>query len=216
MSKSVQDRVAEAATKLVSQGRKVSLDAVRGEIGGGSLRDISPALRQWREHQQAAEAAVSLIPAEMTAVVERAAGLIWTEAERRAGEQVAAIRAKAAEHVAELESERDDALNDIARLEGQLSESGKLLDAVRTELSAANARAERAEAVVETGKAEKARLAAEVEQAGKSVEKAREGERLAREEAAELRGQIKALSEQLARAEKALDSERGGKPSKGN
>jgi chromosome segregation ATPase len=216
MSKTVQDRVAEAATKLVAQGRKVSLDAVRGEIGGGSLRDISPALRQWREQQQAAEAAVSLIPAEMTAVVERAAGLIWTEAERRAGEQVAAIRAKAAEHVAEVESERDDALNDIARLEGQLSESAKTLEATRADLSVANARAERAEALVDSGKTEASRLQAEIALSGKSVEKARENERLAREEAAELRGQVKALGEQLARAEKALEQERNNKSGRGN
>lgn len=210
MSKSVQDRVAEAATKLISQGRKVSLDAIRGEIGGGSLRDISPALRQWREQQQAAEAAVSLIPAEMTAVVERAAGLIWTEAERRAGEQVAAIRAKASEHIAELETERDDALNDIARLEGQLTDAGKQLDLVRTELATATARAERAEAVVESGKSEKARLVSEIELANQSAEKAREKERAARDESAELRGQVKALKEQLDRVEK----ERSAKPGK--
>lgn len=77
MSKSLQDRVSEAADRLLTQGRKPTLDAVRLEVGGGSLREISPALRVWREKQSAVEAAASAIPAELVNVVERAAGLIW-------------------------------------------------------------------------------------------------------------------------------------------
>lgn len=210
MTKSLQDRVHEAADRLIAQGRKVTTESVRLEIGGGSLRDISPAIRTWREKQQAAETATSLIPAEMVAVIERAAGLIWGEAEKRAGEQVAAIRAKAAENIAEIESERDEALNDIARLEAALAEAKQDADRLRGEVASISARAERAEAQVEASKAAEARLLAEIAQASAAAEKARESESVARDQASEYRGRITALEQQLERLEKVRD-ERPGK-----
>lgn len=205
MTKSLQDRVDEAAERLIAQGRKVTTESVRLEIGGGSLRDISPAIRAWREKQQAAETATSMIPAEMVSVIERASALIWGEAEKRAGEQVSAIRAKSAEHIAEVESERDEALNDIARLEAALAESKQESDALRAELAKTSARAERAEAQVQANQAAEARLVAEVAQANAAADKARDSERVARDQAAEFRGRIAALEQQLERLEKARD-----------
>jgi len=195
---------------LAIQSRKITTESVRLEIGGGSLRDISPAIRAWKERQQAAETPTALIPAEMVAVVERAAGMIWGEAEKRASEQVQAIRARAAENIAEIEGERDEALNDIGRLESALAESRREGDRLRDELSKASARAERAETQVQAVQATEARLIAEVAQGKADADKARDGERAAREDAAEHRGRIAALEHQLERLEK-TKAEKPGK-----
>lgn len=211
MSKNLQERVSEAADRLTTQGRKVTTESVRLEIGGGSLRDISPAIRAWKERHQAAETATALIPAEMVAVIERAAGMIWGEAEKRASEQVQAIRARAAENIAEIEGERDEALNDIARLESALAESKQEGDRLRDELSKTSARAERAETQVQAAQVAEAKLLAEVTQTKAEASKARDGEREARDQAAECRGRIAALEQQLERLEKAKEEKSGRK-----
>lgn len=204
MSKSIYDRVAEAAESLVARGLKPTMAAVRDELGGGSLRDISPALRKWRDKAEQSSSETTPIPPELMAVLQRSSQALWSAAESRANELLSAFRAKSDVKVASLEAERDEALLENGRIETQLNESKSTITKLQAEIAAANARVDRAEGRVEAIERERSRLESVIEAANQNRQQARDHEQQARDEAAELRGQCKILSDQVARLEKRL------------
>lgn len=201
MAKTIDERVAEAAEKLVASGRKLTLDAVREALGSGSFRDIAPALRKWKDSSEQAGAEASPIPPELMAMLERTGNALWSAAEARANERVNDYRVKSDAKVEAIEEERDEALSENGRLEAQLAESRAVTARVQLEISAATAKAERAEGRVEALEAERLRLEEAVRNANRAEHEARDREQQARDEAAELRGQCRALSEQVSRLE---------------
>lgn len=64
------DAIHEAAERLAGEGKQVTIEAVRDEIGGGNLGEIGRALAQWRaDRLEAAPAPDDTIPAPVAAAL---------------------------------------------------------------------------------------------------------------------------------------------------
>lgn len=102
-----EERVAAAAAALEGAGRRVTAQAICQAVGG-SMRDICPALRKWREAKASTEAAASVMPEDVLAAFRKAESLVWSTLEARAAERTAVIEADCRSRVAAAESERDE------------------------------------------------------------------------------------------------------------
>lgn len=139
MSDQVWDlKVSKAAESLSATGARVTAETVRRAIGHGSLRDICPALRRWREGRGSENDVSDAVPAELAKAFQAASATAWSVAERMANERIRAVEAVCVRRTSEAEYERDDALVSIARLEEQL-------DQMRQDLGVARAAATQAE-----------------------------------------------------------------------
>lgn len=77
------ERVFETADKLAAKGEKPTLDRIRAELGGGSFKDISPAMQEWRAKTSAQQAAAPIKEEAPEALSERFRALLdesWTQA----------------------------------------------------------------------------------------------------------------------------------------
>lgn len=131
-------KVSKAADSLTAAGARVTAETVRRAVGHGSLRDICPALRRWREGRAPGDDVVDAVPIEVAKAFQAASATAWSTAERMASERIRAVEAVCFRRTSEAEYERDDALVSIARLEDQL-------DQMRQDLSVARAAATKAE-----------------------------------------------------------------------
>lgn len=189
----LEQRIAAAAEKLTVEGMKVTSESVRQEIGGGSLRDICPALRKWKEMQVATESATWAIPEEVTAAFRKAESTAWMIAEKRAHERVYAIELACARRIEMAEIERDEALVEISRMEAQRDTVWKELTAARDAV---------AQTASELGRAQAERDAAlsKIESMSEALAAEKGAAASAISIAAELRGRIAAMSDALAGA----------------
>ncbi|NDV50547.1 DNA-binding protein [Salipiger sp. PrR003] len=130
--------VFSAADALVARGETVSVTAVRKEIGGGtpkgSPNTVCPLLRAWREAQVQIEA----IPPEIEQAALQAIGSIWHVARTTAQRQYEGERIKWSEDLEVTTKDRDDAFNEIDRLETQISELRAALEKAQPGQSADN------------------------------------------------------------------------------
>lgn len=184
-----------AADKIAERGERPTLAAVRAALGGGSFTTISEALKVWREEQEAEHALVHVdLPDSVADRMEAATASLWQaaveEAERRltaerdalaeAREAAAAEVAEAKEAVTTLEREADAAAQQIERLTAALAD--------------AEARAKKAEAGERETAARLESATREITTANDRASKAQDKAEAALIEAAELRGQLTALS----------------------
>jgi len=142
MSKCDWDQVvSHTAATMISAGTKVTAEAVRRQIGHGSLRDICPALRRWRDTRPQSGNVVEALPPEVAKAFQAAGASAWALAERMATERIRAIESVCGRRASEAEDERDDALMSLTRLEEQL-------DLMRDDLCVARASAMQATAAL--------------------------------------------------------------------
>lgn len=190
---SMETRVHAAADAIRSEGRKVTAEAVRQAIGGGSLRDICPALRRWRELTESPSEASTATPPEVARIFREAEAKIWSMAETRIAERVAAAEAAGTNKVAAAEAERDEALEDNERLERRLASLERELIASRD--------AERQASLLQA-RAEGERLAAQAqaESLARLIEAERNKTSDALRLAAELQGRFDSMAELLSNA----------------
>ena len=121
-----EQRIIEAASRLQADGKKPTMEAIRQEIGGGSFATISPALRKWRESQQQEQLkAVALeMPKDVNAIFEKFTNSLWREFESLITEKIANKQPEdEKQKINAIQSERDEALTEIERLESVLNES---------------------------------------------------------------------------------------------
>ncbi len=121
-----EQRIVEAASRLQADGKKPTMEAIRQEIGGGSFATISPALRKWRESQQQEQLkAVALeMPKDVNAIFEKFTNSLWREFESLITEKIANKQPEdEKQKINAIQSERDEALTEIERLESVLNES---------------------------------------------------------------------------------------------
>ncbi len=121
-----EQRIIEAASRLQADGKKPTMEAIRQEIGGGSFATISPALRKWRESQQQEQLkAVALeMPKDVNAIFEKFTNSLWREFESLITEKTANKQPEdEKQKINAIQSERDEALTEIERLESVLNES---------------------------------------------------------------------------------------------
>ena len=133
----------EAAAALLARSEKVTADAVRRELGGGSMRDILPLLRTWRSQKAATPAELPAVPARVAEAAQRFTAELWAAAQTQSMEVVNSERAACAARCGEAEAERDEALTALGRAEEDADALRAELRAVRDQL----AQAQKAEAV---------------------------------------------------------------------
>lgn len=196
-------RVAGAAAQLTAEGRKVTADAVRARIGFGSLREICPALRTWRELHRKAEGIEATIPPEVLSAFNAANAAAWSAAGRLADGRIAAIETACQERIQDAEAERDAALNEIASYESQIEVFAKELVDSRDAEKLAFADVARLEAELKAAQEK-------IETLSQAVEKERQETAVALGLAGELRGRIAAMTEIFDGTQRVLSTRTGG------
>ncbi len=197
-------RVFEAADALVAQGREVTPTVLLTTLGSGSFTTIYKHLSAWEASRvSAGTAQTSVIPE----AVLSAFGAAWRAASAEAGKEVVTVREQAMEEVRTAQTQFQEALQTIERLEAESE-----IDAGRIE--ALTAKVAELEASLQKAETERAVLKATVEQVQQQVklqeaelervhreatsraDKADERAQKAEQSAAELRGKADTLKAQ--------------------
>lgn len=120
------ETVAEAAEKLVTQGRPVTNQAIHSLLGGGSMSTISPLVRAWKEDQKERQAlAERYVPEPIERLAQELAARIWRDAQEEAGVATEALRRelnKLKDNYSEKESDLEENLK-LARQQHEDAET---------------------------------------------------------------------------------------------
>lgn len=187
----IRERIIAAANAFVSEGiGNPTNDQVRERMGGGSLSHISPVMREWRESRKAEVVAALEMPADLKKAVEMALGQIWGTASKLATTAVENVRKEAESAIADATAERDEALNEIQRLETRLAELTKTLE--EKEQAVNQAQSELNQEHVHTAKlnAEKEALQARINDRDAQIEDLKVDLKEARDDSRKLQGEL--------------------------
>tara|TARA_B100000029_G_scaffold82789_1_gene73785 strand:+ start:5440 stop:6063 length:624 start_codon:yes stop_codon:yes gene_type:complete len=141
----IKERIVEAANALVAEGNEnPTNEQVRERMGSGSLSHISPVMREWRESQKARVVAALEIPSELKKAIETSLSQVWTAASKLASATVEKIQQEAQANIDAAAHERDEALNEISRLETRIADlltlehkQGEEIQKLKSDLDAA-------------------------------------------------------------------------------
>ena len=114
------DDILKAADALERDNERVTMETVRQFLGGGSFATISPVLREWKESRKSQVAIVIDMPAELKKAAERLEAEFWQVASGLANERLVAVQAESDAKVEEAQAERDEALQEVSRLEVEI------------------------------------------------------------------------------------------------
>lgn len=194
------DEIIQAAEALERDGEKATMASVREFLGGGSFATISPVLREWKEGRKSTQSVVLEMPGELKAVMERQGSEFWQAASRLANEKLITVQTEADNAVADAQAERDETLQEVARLESAMANLGEQVlsaDKQKEEAQAAHNQLQtetiRLHEKLAGSQAEIGRLRDEVDQVGQ--EKDRQAG-----EASRLQGLNEELNRELAEA----------------
>ena len=183
------EQIFSIADEMDAQGKNPTLAAIRKAAGGGSFTTISDVMAEWRAKKNAPTAPIrEPLPQTIDIKLSEFGGELWAMALEMANNRLTeertaldetrremeAARQEAAELANELSRELDEAREKIERLGDDLNKAQFVKESLKIELAIAKATAVQAE------KAQKERDAA-------------------RDEAAELRGKLAALTQTSAR-----------------
>ncbi len=125
-----QEQVFETAQVLLDEGQTVTVSALREKLGTGSYSTISAHLAKWREENSGRQP--SDIPA-MPSSVENALRHVWALAWKEAQRLIKTERDGLDAARREIEKEKKDMANEIARLEAQsIAQGDELKKAAET------------------------------------------------------------------------------------
>lgn len=116
-------KIVNAINELVAKGIEIPTNnQVRDQLGGGSLSDISPVLKEWRigRKQEIASASIE-IPVELKKSYETFVGQIWSVASNLSHVAVDALRNEMNETITTITEERDEYFEEIKSLEKTIS-----------------------------------------------------------------------------------------------
>ena len=132
------DDIIQAAEALERDSEKATMASVREFLGGGSFATISPVLREWKESRKTTTAVALEMPGELKTVAERMETEFWQTASQLANEKLITVQTDAEATVSAAESERDEVLQDIVRLEKELLEAAEGRQKAEEEKNAAH------------------------------------------------------------------------------
>ena len=206
------DEIIQAAEALERDGEKATMASVREFLGGGSFATISPVLREWKEGRKSTQSVVLEMPGELKAVMERQGSEFWQAASRLANEKLITVQTEADNAVADAQAERDETLQEVARLESDMASLGDQVlsaDKQKEEAQAAHSQLKEQLQTETTRLHEK--LAGSHAEVGRlrddMVRIGQEKDRQA-DEASRLRGLNEELKRELAEARQQADAER--------
>ena len=200
------ERVASIADDIVAADQKVTNEAVRQKLGGGSLREISPAVRQWRIRQAVSENSSS-IPAAVEEKMSKTLAYVWSAANNQADDEMDALRTLTQTRISEAEAEREEVFDELERVEKKLEKLEiELADAVK-EKGALERLAVQAQARAEELAAQNERMQDEItkvrEEASKATADAKDARSVASESDAKVRVALSETKAERATREKA-------------
>ena len=141
------------------------------------MAHISPAMRAWRQKRAKVAAAAIEMPEPVRVAIETAGRSVWASASEVADQRVKAARDEAKQRVSAAESERDELLREIERLEavvqGLEAEKAELLEAIEQLRSSESAK----DAAIADLRAEIATTTARLDETRSVAEKAEEREK---------------------------------------
>jgi chromosome segregation ATPase len=147
----MKDKIFAICEQLKAEGVKVTQGSVRDALGSGSFSTIAPIIREWRDNTSPDEVTQE-IPATVQAAANQAAVLIWKAANNQCNESIKAIRHEAEQLTEQATIERDEALNEVKRLEAEndrvtakATEQANELNELRIKLRLAEATSDKAE-----------------------------------------------------------------------
>lgn len=118
ISESIKQRIIEVANTLVLEGiESPTNNEVRERLGGGSLSHISPVMREWRNERKEQITTSIEIPDELKKIIETSLAQVWTTSNNIAFSSIEAIKNESESLIAEANNERDEALEEVQRLE---------------------------------------------------------------------------------------------------
>lgn len=130
VSKEMREAIIRAADDLFAKGNaRPTNEQVRAELGKGSLSHISPIMKEWRESKKADENAAFELPDSLRKAVQDSINRMWVTATNLANDSVEAYRREADKAVQDADQERDEALNEVGRLEVIVEDLEKALSA---------------------------------------------------------------------------------------
>lgn len=141
----IKEKILTAANALVAEGNDNPTNAqVLERMGKGSLSHVSPVMREWRDSRKAEMVAALEIPSELKKAIETSLSQVWTAASKLASATVEKIQQEAQANINAATNERDEALEEITRLETRISdqvaqdqEKTKALESLKAELNKA-------------------------------------------------------------------------------
>tara|TARA_Y100000033_G_scaffold49190_1_gene57162 strand:- start:494 stop:1000 length:507 start_codon:yes stop_codon:yes gene_type:complete len=159
-------------------------------MGGGSLSHISPVMREWRESRKAEVVAALDMPADLKKAVETSLGQLWGMASKLATASVENFRQEAEAAVADATAERDEALNEIQRLEKHLAELTKALEEKGQEVNQVRSALDQEHNINAQLKADTAALQARIEDRDTQIEGLKADLKEARDDNRKLQGEL--------------------------
>ena len=187
----IRDRIIATANALVSEGiDNPTNDQVRERMGGGSLSHISPVMREWRESRKAEVVAALDMPADLKKAVETSLGQLWGMASKLGTASVENFRQEAEAAVADATAERDEALNEIQRLEKHLAELTKALEEKGQEVNQVRSALDQEHNINAQLKADTAALQARIEDRDTQIEGLKADLKEARDDNRKLQGEL--------------------------
>lgn len=115
--------VVNACNEIYSQGKNVTLDAVRS-VTGGSFSTISPMVKEWKAEQSGVNASLESsvartdVPAKLTELL----STLWSAAMAAASQKMEAERQLLNDYKTELENERSDVMFAADRVSAELDD----------------------------------------------------------------------------------------------
>ena len=166
-----QRAIIEAAEQLAQDGNEnPTNDDVRAALGGGSIADISPVMRQWREDRKKMVGVQLKMPESVGKAGERFIAQLWAAADAESGKAIDTVKEESEKREAAVEAERDEALGEITRLEEQLAGLRQDLDARDRELKDQAAKVTALEKDIQTVTVEREKAVARSDAAQESQE----------------------------------------------
>lgn len=118
----VRKRILQAAEELVAQGNEDPTNSeIRAKMGKGSLAHISPVMREWRQGRMDMVAQALEIPTELRRSIELSLSQVWGVANKMASGAIDLVREQSQEKIDAVSQERDEALEEVTRLEAEVS-----------------------------------------------------------------------------------------------
>ena len=115
-------RIHEAADALHAVGiESPTNDQVLDKMGGGSIADVSPAMREWRKKKKHAEQAMFSMPDSVKNIGLNLLSQMWLVVDSEAQKKVDQAQTEASIKTSELEDELQTCLDSIAKLEQSLA-----------------------------------------------------------------------------------------------
>lgn len=190
------EQIWAAADALEASGEKLTLEAVRKAIGGGSYATISPAVAQWRKNKAGSvDAPREPVPTLVAERLQTVAAEIWAAALGVATQRLAAEREALHADQAELEGSRQEAAQLADQLVGELDECKRRVAALQEVESALRSEIGELKQSLAAETASSQLRGKDIEQLRSSADLAHQREVAAREELAEMRGRVRSLQE---------------------